>query len=87
MVRTWKVDIQLFETDDDTTAHAVLHTQAGTTLHGHGRARRNPTDQPVPEIGEELAAARALRELAARLLETASGDISQLEAHEVHLLR
>jgi hypothetical protein len=41
----------------------------------------------VPEIGEEVAVARALRHLADRLLATASDDISQIEHHEVHLRR
>ncbi|WP_461023673.1 dsRBD fold-containing protein [Thalassiella azotivora] len=56
-------------------------------LHGQGRARRNPADEDVPEIGEEVAVSRALRDLADRLLATASGDISAVEHHEVHLQR
>lgn len=86
-IQTWKVEIHLFDHDDDTSADAVLTTHAGNRVHGHGRARRNPTDAAVPEIGEELAAARALRHLADRLLETASDDISAVEHTEVHLKR
>ncbi|RPF26469.1 dsRBD fold-containing protein [Georgenia muralis] len=93
MAHTWKVQIDLFnagEVRSDeplTTAHATLTTSAGTTLNGYGRARRNPGDPDVPEVGEELAAARALRDLADRLLRASSDDISALEHHRVHLAR
>ena len=42
-----------------------------------GTARRNPKDTDVPEIGEELAAARALSGLAHDLLEAAVADVEQ----------
>jgi len=88
---TWSVEIQLFEDDEDTSAKAVLVTGEGPNRHrsltGIGRSRKNPSDVEVPEIGEEVAAARALRDLAARLLGAASEDIADLEHHEVHLVR
>jgi hypothetical protein len=87
MVKTWKAQLQLFSDGEDSSAHVVLTTDAGNTVHGHGRARRNPADAEVPEIGEELAAARALRDLADKLLELASGDISEVEHKDVHLQR
>jgi hypothetical protein len=93
MTRTWKVRIDLFETDDVhgdgdvTKAHAELTTSSGTQLRGQGRARRAPQDRDVPEIGDELAAARALRDLADRLLRATSEDISALEHEDVHLVR
>jgi len=91
MVHTWNVKIHLFDADEVrfadeiTTAHAVLSTSSGTTFDGYGRARRNPGDVDVPEIGEELAAARALRDLADRLLKATSDDIGQIEHNKVHL--
>lgn len=90
MATTWKTTIHLFDEDDvpgrrTTTAHAVLTTTAGTSLLGTGHARRRPTDADVPEVGEELAVARALRSLADQLLEATSGDISALEHHPVHV--
>ncbi|WP_423464445.1 dsRBD fold-containing protein [Promicromonospora sp. MS192] len=91
MTHTWNVSIRLFDADDIersgtlTAAHAVLTTSSGTTLAGHGRARRNPQDAQVAEIGEELAAARALRDLADRLLRATSDDIAQIEHHPVHV--
>ncbi|MFP3712622.1 dsRBD fold-containing protein [Puerhibacterium sp. TATVAM-FAB25] len=85
MAHTWTVTIQLFDADDidpegtTTSAHALLRTSSGTSLEGRGTSRRNPHDPPVREIGEELAAARALRHLADRLLEAASDDLAPLE--------
>ncbi|GAA4287032.1 dsRBD fold-containing protein [Georgenia daeguensis] len=93
MTKTWNVRIEIFDAaevrSDDavTTAHATLTTSAPTPLHGYGRARRNPEDQDVPEIGEELAAARALRDLADRLLNATSDDLAAIEHHKVHLRR
>lgn len=93
MSRTWDVAVHLFDADDidpdgiETTAHAVLTTASGTSLDGYGHARRNPHDPAVMEIGEELAAARALRDLADRLLEATSADIAQIEHHPVEIRR
>ena len=49
-------------------AHAVLQTDACTRLESRGETRRNPSDVDIPEIGHEVAAARALPYLADRLL-------------------
>jgi hypothetical protein len=54
-----------------------LRTTAGTELRHEGVAWRNPKDTGVPEIGEELATARALSGLAHDLLEATVSDIEQ----------
>lgn len=71
----WKVRLHHFEDDDGTTkAHVVLDT--GTTaLTGHGTAHCHPADANVPEIGDELAAGRAMNDLAQQLLNIAERDI------------
>jgi Rv2632c-like/Domain of unknown function (DUF1918) len=84
-VKNWRVELYLFEQDAATMAHAVLHTDAPTELDSRGEAHRNPGDADVPEIGDEVAAARAPRRLADRLLGVASADIEAVEGHEVHL--
>jgi hypothetical protein len=88
---TWSVDIQIFEGDDATSAKATLISGQGSdrrrTVSGSGRAHRNEGDAPVAEIGAEIATARALRDLADKLLGVASEDISAVEAREVHLTR
>ncbi|MFF4104610.1 DUF1876 domain-containing protein [Streptomyces sp. NPDC001903] len=71
----WKTHLYLFEEEHTTKARVELDT--GTTrLTGHGAARCNPTDKEVPEIGDELAAARALENLAEQLKRTAYGDMA-----------
>ena len=42
---------------------------------GHGVAHCNPVDTDVPEIGDELAAGRAMYDLAQQLVEAAERDI------------
>ena len=64
---------------------ARLHTPDRTDLCGVGVARRNPGDREVPEISDELAVARALSDLAHRLLDAAAGDIEQLTHKRVNL--
>lgn len=72
--------IELDEDGDHTEARATLDLN-GTRFVGTGRADRNPTDPSVPIIGEELATARALRDLAARVLNDADDAIHDVEVH------
>ena len=54
-------------------------------MHGVGRAKRNPTDPEMPAVGEELAAARALSEVAHKLVHQAAEAIEAFEGHRVEL--
>jgi hypothetical protein len=45
----------------------------------------NPTDRDIPEIGDELAVARALSDLAHKLLEVTAEDIEQITATPAQL--
>ena len=76
----WSVDILIDEHDDRrlTRADARLHTHHDTHLVGTGTARRNPDDREVPEIGDEVAVARALFDLGHQLLEAAAADIERV---------
>jgi len=72
--RTWNLRLDIFENDQDTTsAHAVLDT-GDTTLVSRTTAHRNPDDRPVPEIGDEYAAGRALLALGRQLLDAGAAD-------------
>lgn len=73
--KSWHVEVRISEQGDLTRADAVLDTGDTHDLRGVGHARRNPGDSAVPEIGDELAAARALSDLAHRLLDAAASDI------------
>jgi hypothetical protein len=78
--RCWTVEIVIDEHENERRTHAQarLRTQDRTNLRGDGTARRNPRDSEVPEIGDELAVARALSDLAHQLLDAAAGDIEQI---------
>ena len=73
--KRWTVTIEIDEHDGRTRAHARLHTPTSDQLVGVGLARLNPADRDVPEIGDEIAAARALSELGHLLLSAAADDL------------
>ncbi|WP_328681282.1 DUF1876 domain-containing protein [Streptomyces sp. NBC_00322] len=75
----WKVGLYLFEEDGTTKARVVLDTGT-STLTGHGTARCSAEDPDVPEIGDELAAGRALKDLAAQLTRIADRDLESVGA-------
>lgn len=75
--KTWNVEILLTEEDGTTHALARLHTEpSAEALTGRGTSRVSPDDKDIPEIGDELAASRALADLAGQLLGTSAEDIS-----------
>lgn len=86
-VKQWRVDLMLGEDDGQTYAEARLVTEDCDRLMGLGRAHVSPDDYDVPEIGDEIAVARALRDLGTRLLDTASADIAAVTSEHVHLNR
>jgi hypothetical protein len=85
--KRWRVEIQIDEHEGRTRALARLHNHDETGLIGVGLARLNPADRDMPEIGDELAVARALSDLGHQLLEAAAGDIEHITHQPVHLNR
>ncbi|MFE2266138.1 DUF1876 domain-containing protein [Streptomyces griseosporeus] len=80
----WHVELEFMEDDQHTRAVALVRLPDGTEVRAHGRATRHHTDSNQPRVGEEIAGARALNELAMQLLtkaheeiDTASGRTSQ----------
>lgn len=84
-VKRWSVTVDIDEHDGRTRAVARLHTRDTDRLVGVGLARLNPADKDVPEIGDELATARALSDLSHHLLNAAAEDIEQITHMPVHL--
>ena len=60
-------------------------TRDGAGMVGSGTARRNPDDREVTQIGQEIAAARALSDLAHQLLSYAAGQIEEITHQRAHL--
>jgi Domain of unknown function (DUF1876) len=83
--KRWHVDVLISEGYGRTLAEAALETELGDRLIGVGHARLSPDDIDVPEIGHELAVARALRNLGTRLLATTSADIEGMTDEPVCL--
>jgi uncharacterized protein DUF1876 len=84
MRETSEIEITFEEDDTHTQANASIVIR-GKAFTSSGQASRNPADAKMPMVGEELAAARALSDLAHQLLEAAAESISEHEDHPVHL--
>ncbi|MFJ9819835.1 dsRBD fold-containing protein [Streptomyces sp. NPDC101151] len=80
-VKEWRLNLYLSEHDPDTTARIILDT-GDSVLESHAEARRNPYDAAVPDIGDELAAGRALIAMGRLLLRAAAGDMKAVGATE-----
>lgn len=85
--KRWSVDIVIDERGARTRAEARLVAGELALLSGEGMARRSPQDADIPEIGDEIAAARALSALAHRLLHVAAEDIEGATHQPAHLHR
>jgi len=73
-------DVRLEISEDEDHCEVVAHLDAGDRgLAGVGRSRRNPADPMMPQVGEELATARALYDLAHHLSQDAW---RMIEEHE-----
>ncbi len=75
----WKTRLHLFEDGGTTKARVVIDTGTAV-LTGRGAAHRNPADPDVPEIGDELAAGRAMQDLGRQLVAIAERDADGIGA-------
>jgi Domain of unknown function (DUF1876) len=83
--RQWSVQIFVGEADGYTYAEAALCDDIGNRVRGTGHAQVRPGDHDVPEIGDEIAVARALQDLSRRLLKVAADDVEALTHEHVVL--
>jgi hypothetical protein len=72
--KVWHIDVLVDEHEKRTRAKVRLSWE-GNELVGVGLARLDPADEPVAAIGDELAIARALSDLAHQLLDRTVTDI------------
>ncbi|WP_405016675.1 DUF1876 domain-containing protein [Kitasatospora sp. NBC_00070] len=80
MTRTlvgWHVELEFAEEGDRTKAAALVRLADGTELRAHGYSTRHHADRPQLRVGEEVAGARALNELAMQLLTKAHGELRE----------
>jgi hypothetical protein len=78
--KSCQIDVLIEEHGERTRAKARL-SWAGKKFVGVGVARLDPADEPAAQIGDELAIARALSDLANQLFALTSTDI-QASTHE-----
>ena len=81
----WSVALTVQEHEGQTRAEARLDLSDDAHLLGHGTARRNPSDPSVLEIGEKIAVARALSDVAHMLLGSAAAQLEDVTHQEAHL--
>ncbi|WP_192582995.1 DUF1876 domain-containing protein [Streptomyces albicerus] len=73
----WHVEMEFEEDANRTRAAALVRLPDGSEVRAHGYASRHPSDPNQPRVGEEVAGARALNELAMRLLTKAHDEIDE----------
>lgn len=83
-LKRWSVAIEIDEHEGRTRAVARLDAGA-SELTGVGLARCNPEDRDVPQIGDELAVARALSELSHKLVDATASDIERITHRPAHV--
>ncbi|AIR98871.1 DUF1876 domain-containing protein [Streptomyces glaucescens] len=84
----WHVELEFKEDDRHTEAAALIRLPDGSEVRSHGQASRHHTDANQPRVGEEIAGARALNELAMRLLTKAHEEIDSASgriSHPIHV--
>jgi len=83
--KTWRVQVSLVETGDNTHATALLISDQRGQFSGEGDSHRSPGDEPASAIGDEVAVARALRHLADTLLARAETDIEAVTGTDAYV--
>ena len=83
--KTWRVQISVVETGDNTSATALLISDQPGQFSGQGDSHRSPSDDPLATIGDEVAVARALRHLADTLLARAESDIEAVTGTDAYV--
>ncbi|GGY93624.1 DUF1876 domain-containing protein [Streptomyces poonensis] len=80
----WHVELEFEEDHQRTRAAALVRLPDGNEVYAHGYATRHRTDSNQPRVGEEIAGARALNELAMKLLTKAHDEIDQESGRVSH---
>ncbi|MFF5013158.1 DUF1876 domain-containing protein [Streptomyces sp. NPDC001165] len=74
---SWHIDLSIDETGSEAGAVARLKLPDATEMSARGHSNRHPDDPLQTLVGEELATARALNDLAHQLLRKAAHEIEE----------
>ncbi|MGQ4363435.1 DUF1876 domain-containing protein [Streptomyces sp. SAS_272] len=80
----WHVELEFEEDDRHTRAAALVRLPDGTEVRSQGHASRHTVDVDQPRVGEEIAGARALNEIAMQLLTKAHTEIDDASGRTSH---
>ncbi|GGQ58980.1 MULTISPECIES: DUF1876 domain-containing protein [Kitasatospora] len=73
----WHIEMEFQEDGNRTRAAAMVRLSDGSELRAHGYSTRHHSDSPQLRVGEEVAGARALNDLAMQLLTKAHKEVGQ----------
>ena len=73
----WHVELEFTEEGNRTSAAALVRLGDGAEVRGRGYALRHPSDTAQLRVGEEIAGARALMEIASQMLGKAHTEIDE----------
>jgi hypothetical protein len=82
----WHIELEFEEDNHRTRAAALVRLPDGNEVRAHGYASRHPSDTQQPRVGEEIAGARAMNELAMNLLTKAHDEIDEASGRTSHPL-
>lgn len=82
----WHVDLEFQEEGACTKSAALVRLPDGAEVRGHGQAQRHPSDAEQLRVGEEIAGARALMDIATQLLQKAHVEIDEVKGRPSHPL-
>ncbi|MFB9394280.1 DUF1876 domain-containing protein [Streptomyces coeruleoprunus] len=82
----WHVDMEFQEEGNRTKSAALVRLGDGSEVRGHGQAQRHPSDADQLRVGEEIAGARALMDIATQLLQKAHTEIDEAKGKPSHPL-
>ncbi|GGZ54437.1 DUF1876 domain-containing protein [Streptomyces subrutilus] len=82
----WHVDVEFTEDGHRTSAAALVRLGDGSEVRARGYAMRHPSDPEQLRVGEEIAGARALMDIASQMLQKAHAEIDQASGHHSHPL-
>ncbi|MEV1061773.1 DUF1876 domain-containing protein [Streptomyces sp. NPDC050263] len=80
----WHVELEFEEDERHTRAAALVRLPDGTEVRSQGHASRHNVDDNQPRVGEEIAGARALNEIAMQLLTKAHMEIDGASGRTSH---
>ncbi|MBT2466442.1 DUF1876 domain-containing protein [Streptomyces sp. ISL-66] len=83
----WHVELEFTEEGHRTSAAALVRLGDGSEIRAHGYAMRHPSDPDQLRVGEEIAGARALMDLASQLLQKAHSEIDAVTGRHSYPLQ